>query len=180
MKIIRYIALYATLIALTLVFSLVEALYMPSMFIPGVKLGIANIIIVLVLYLFSFWDALIISIIRVFLTSLITGTIFQMGFVMSLTGALLSLIVMWLLKLFLKRSSVIFVSIIGSFCHVLGQVVVAIIYLQNVYIVYYFPLIGLFSILSGFVIGLVCYKLIKNKTLINLSDSFKSNKKASS
>lgn len=167
MKIVKRISLDALLLAFALVLSLAESLYMPSLFIPGVKLGLANIVILFTIYILKFYDGFIITIVRIFIVSLLSGNIFQMGFFMSLLGAFLSLISMFLLKLFFqKKLSVIFISIIGSLMHVSGQIIIALIYLENIAILYYYPLIAIISLLSGFVIGIVTRKILNNQNLI--------------
>ncbi len=173
MKVTRYIALLSVLLAFTLAIALLEAFYMPDLFLPGMKLGLANVVILLTLYLFSVKDAAIISLLRVFIVSLISGTIFNMGFYMSLLGAVLSLLVMSLLKLVFKKkkASIITVSIAGSFFHIVGQIIIAVIFTVDS-IVFYFPLIALTSIGAGFLIGLIVHYLLKNKTLIHYVNKY--------
>ena len=96
--------------------------------IPGLKLGFANIIILYALYKYDFKISIGISLIRVFVISLIrTG--FGINFFFSLVGAIFSVFAMWLVKK--TRLSVIGVSIVGSICHSIGQVLVGIVILDN-------------------------------------------------
>lgn len=168
MKIVKRISLDSLLLALALVLSLAESLYMPSLFIPGVKLGLANIVILFSIYILKFYDSFAITILRVFIVSLLSGNIFQMGFFMSLLGALLSLLSMFILKLIFKEKlSVIFISIIGSLMHISGQIIIALIYLENLAILYYFPIIAIISILTGFVIGIAVRKIKSNQNFMS-------------
>lgn len=179
MKYIRRITFLSTLIALSLALSIIESFYFPSLIIPGIKLGLANIVILLVLYLFGFKEAMFVSLLRVFITSLLIGNIFQIGFCMSMVGAIFSLLVMFILKAIFKKISVVTVSIFGSLFHIIGQIVVAIIFLENFYIIYYFPLIAIIAIVTGLCIGVVVNKILKCNASIILSSSYKEDKKPS-
>ncbi len=179
MKYIRRITFLSTLIALSLALSIIESFYFPSLIIPGIKLGLANIVILLVLYLFGFKEAMFVSLLRVFITSLLIGNIFQIGFCMSMFGAIFSLLVMFILKAIFKKISVVTVSIFGSLFHIIGQIVVAIIFLENFYIIYYFPLIAIIAIVTGLCIGVVANKILKCNASIILSSSYKEDKKPS-
>lgn len=127
--------------------------------IPGLKLGLANIIIVLTLYLFSFKDAIYISILRVFLVGILRTGLFSITFFFSLGGAILSIIVMYLFKK--TKLSIIGVSILGSIGHSIGQVLMAILLMKNIYIIYYTPWLLLFSVPTGILTGIISKHLIE-------------------
>lgn len=156
----RRITLNAVLISIAVVISVVES-FIPSVGVPGIKLGLANIIILITLYELGIVDAIIVNLFRVFLASLLRGTIFSMGFFMSFAGAFLSLGIMIVFYLFIKKFSIIGVSVLGAFFHVIGQILVAIIYLGTAYIVYYLPFIALASIVTGIFVGIVANLIIK-------------------
>lgn len=145
----------ANFLALATVLNIVES-FIPifSNFVPGIKLGLANIIIILILYSYSFKDALTISILRVFLVGILRTGLFSISFFFSLGGAILSICMMFLAKK-LTKLSIIGISVIGSFFHSIGQIIVAIIFLRNINMVYYLPWILLFSIPTGCLIGVV-------------------------
>ena len=86
---VRKMALIGILTAIAIALSVAES-FIPSIGIPGVKLGLANIVILIVLYEVGILEAVLINLLRVVVTGLIRGTIFSMGFLMSLTGAVLS------------------------------------------------------------------------------------------
>ena len=125
--------------------------------IPGLKLGLANIVIIFALYRYNFKTAFTISIVRVFIVALLrTG--FGFNFFFSLSGAILSIIAMTLIKK--TKLSIIGVSIIGSIAHSLGQVLIGIILLDNYNVIYYLPYLLLFSIPTGIIVGIISKKLL--------------------
>ncbi|MBE6151736.1 MAG: Gx transporter family protein [Firmicutes bacterium] len=121
--------------------------------IPGIKLGLANVIVLIVLYLYSFKDAMYISILRVLLVGILRTGIFSVSFFFSFGGAVLSVLIMWLVKK--TRLSIIGVSIIGAISHSIGQILIAIILIKNFYIVYYIPWLLLFSVPTGILTGII-------------------------
>lgn len=126
--------------------------------IPGLKLGLANIVILFALYKYNFKTAVSISIIRVFIVALIrTG--FGINFLFSLIGAIFSILSMSIIKK--TKLSVIGVSIIGSCFHSIGQVIVGIIILNNYSVIYYLPYLLIFSLITGIFIGIITNRLIK-------------------
>ena len=172
----RKMVLIAILAAMAIVLSIAES-FIPSIGIPGVKLGLANIVILIVLYEIGVLEAITINLIRVVLTGLIRGTIFSMGFVMSLTGAVLSLGIMILFYLVIKKFSIIAVSVVGSIFHVAGQILIAIIYLGSGYVIFYFPFIALAAILTGIFVGAVARIIIKTNIINNQLNRYKSEEK---
>lgn len=149
------------LISLSVVISIIES-YVPifNNVIPGLRLGLANIIILFVLYKYSFKDSLYVSIVRVILVGLLRTGLFSMTFFFSLSGALFSILFMYLVKK-IKKFSVVGVSIIGSITHSIGQIIVAILLLKNENILYYLPYLLIFSIPTGIVTGLIAKRLLK-------------------
>ena len=149
----------AMLLALAIILSIIEN--MIPIFngaIPGIKLGLANVITLLVLYLFNAKDAFLIAILRVVLVSILNTGLFSINFFFSLGGALFSLGAMIVLKK-ISSLSIVGVSIAGSFFHTLGQILVAYLILQNDALFYYFPIMALLSIVTGFITGLISKKL---------------------
>ena len=157
---VRRIALDAILLSATVVIGIVES-FIPSVGIPGVKLGLANIMILITLYEVGFVDALFIDIARVFLVSLIRGNIFSMAFLMSLTGAVFSFGIMLLFYLLIKKFSIIGVSVVGSLFHVFGQILIAIFYLGSGYVIFYLPIIAISAIVTGVFVGIVARLIIQ-------------------
>ena len=161
---VQKIALLGILTAMTIVIAVLES-FIPSIGIPGVKLGLANIMILVILYELGVVDAIIVDLLRVVAVGLIRGTILSMGFFMSLAGATMSLCIMILFHLLIKKFSIIGVSVIGSLFHVTGQVLVAMLYLGTAYILYYLPIIAISAIITGVLVGITA-KLVINTGVI--------------
>lgn len=156
----KEITTISILAAMSIVIGILESLITPlGDILPGLKLGLANIIILFALYTYNFKTSLIISLIRVFVVALLrTG--FGFNFFFSLGGAILSIIVMTLAKK--THLSLIGVSILGSISHSIGQVLIGILILKNSNIIYYLPYLALFSIPTGIIIGVITKKLINS------------------
>lgn len=156
----KEITTISILAAMSIVIGILESLITPlGDILPGLKLGLANIIILFALYTYNFKTSLIISLIRVFIVALLrTG--FGFNFFFSLGGAILSIIVMALAKK--THLSIIGVSILGSISHSIGQVLIGIFLLKNSNIIYYLPYLALFSIPTGIIIGVITKKLINS------------------
>ena len=159
----------AILTALAIILSYLESL-IPSIGIPGIKLGLANVAIIMVLYLFGFWQSFVISIIRVLIVSLLTGNFLQMGFFMSLSGAILSIIVMYLIKTIFKKFSVIGVSIFGSILHVSAQIAIASLYLGSTAALYYYPILLISSLITGIIVGVIVLSISKTSFYKKISE----------
>lgn len=140
------------LITLCLILSYVELLIPFNFVIPGIKLGLTNIVIIYALYLTDFKTAFFINIMRV----LIFGLLFTNPITMlySLFGGLLSLITMYLVKK-IKCFSIISVSVTGGIFHNIGQISMAVIVLGSSKVIYYLPYLLVFGIISGILIGII-------------------------
>ena len=156
---VRRIALLGILTAATIVIAILES-FIPSIGIPGVKLGLANIMILVILYELGIVDAIMVNLLRVIVVGLVRGNIFSMGFLMSLTGAIFSLGIMILFYLVVRKFTVVGVSVIGSIFHVGGQVLIAMIFLGSAYVVLYLPIIGISAIITGVFVGIVAQLII--------------------
>lgn len=161
---VHKLTLIAVLTASAIVIAIAES-FIPSIGIPGIKLGLANIVILITLYELGIMEATFINLIRVVVVGVVRGTIMSMGFLMSLTGAILSLGIMILFYLLIKKFSIIGVSVVGAIFHVIGQIAIAMIFLDSVYILYYLPIIGLSAIITGVLVGIVA-KLVINTGVI--------------
>ncbi|MDD2435260.1 MAG: Gx transporter family protein [Bacilli bacterium] len=148
------------LTALAVVLNIIESVIpLFNGYIPGLKLGLANTVILFVLYTFSFKDALYVSILRVILVGILRTGLFSIAFSFSLGGAILSVIMMNLFKK-ISSLSIIGISIIGSIFHSLGQIIVAIFLLENANMFYYLPWLLLFSIPTGIMVGIISKELV--------------------
>lgn len=144
------VANLALLISLALVFSYVEAIIPFNPGIPGVKLGVANIVTVITLYMFGNRDAFIVSVIRVLIAGLLFNGAF--GACYAMAGAAVSLTGMILLRktgLF----SPVGVSMAGGVLHNLGQLLVAAALIEDMKIFFYFPVLMFSGIIAGIAVG---------------------------
>ncbi|HIU95434.1 MAG TPA: Gx transporter family protein [Candidatus Copromorpha excrementipullorum] len=148
----------ALLAALALIFSYIEVLIPFSPAIPGIKLGIANLVVIVALYHMGLKYAITINVVRIFIAGLLFSGVF--GIIYSLAGAILSMTVMVLLKktgLF----SVAGVSMAGGVAHNLGQILAAAFLVSNLSIFIYFPVLIFSGLISGALIGIVAYIILK-------------------
>lgn len=139
-------------IALAMIMSYIEVLVPLSFAVPGIKMGLANIVIIFVLYKLGTKEAVLVSLIRVILVSLLFSNAMAMAY--SIAGAVLSLIVMWILKK-VDKFSVIGVSIAGGIMHNVGQIIMAVILLGTEQIALYLPVLIVTGTITGIVIGIV-------------------------
>lgn len=158
MKKTKKTTVMAFAIALAMILSYVESQIPTIIPVPGVKMGLANIVVVFTLYKLGAKQAIVISLIRVFLLALMFGSLVSM--VYSIAGAVLSLLCMFILKK-MDMFSTVAVSVVGGVMHNVGQIVMACIILSTDLIRYYLPFLMLSGILSGIVIGLVAAVIIK-------------------
>lgn len=152
------VAYFGVLTALALIFSYIETLIPIHFGIPGVKLGFANLIVVIALYKMGIKEAYTLSIVRVILAGFIFGNLFSILY--SLAGGLLSLTMMAVLKK-TEKYSVFGVSMAGGVFHNIGQLIMAAIVLESFSIAYYFPILLVSGVVTGLLIGLVSNEMLK-------------------
>lgn len=157
------VAYFGVFTALALIFSYVETLIPVNFGIPGVKLGLANLIIVVALYKMRLSEAYLLSVVRVLLAGFIFGNYFSI--IYSLAGGLLSLTVMALLKKW-GGFSLQGISIAGGVFHNIGQLIVAAVVVETFSVTYYFPVLLVAGLLTGLVIGIVAEMMLKR--LVNI------------
>lgn len=151
-------AYFGVLTALALIFSYIETLIPIQFGVPGIKLGLANLIIVIVLYKTDWREALLLSVVRIILAGFIFGNLFSI--VYSLAGGILSLAVMALLKR-TDRFSVAGISIAGGVCHNIGQLIVAMVVVETYQVGYYLPVLLIAGLATGAVIGAIAGEVLK-------------------
>lgn len=157
---VQKMALLGVLTAGAIVIAILES-FIPSVGIPGVKLGLANIVILIILYELGIVEAIVVNLLRVLVVGLVRGTFLSMGFLMSLTGAVFSLGIMILFYLLIRKFSVIGVSVIGSIFHVFGQILIAMLFLGTAYVFLYLPIIAISAIITGVFVGIVAKLIIR-------------------
>ena len=154
----KKVARMGVFIALAMIFSYIEVLIPFNFGIPGVKLGIANIVTVASLYVFSTGEAFGISVIRIVLMGILFGN--GMSLLYSLAGGLLSFLAMWLGK---KTNwfSIMGVSMAGGVFHNVGQILAVMLVMKNTMFVAYLPVLFVAGVVTGYLIGLLANKIIE-------------------
>jgi heptaprenyl diphosphate synthase len=151
-------AFYGMFVALAFVFSYIEVLIPFAIGIPGIKLGLANIVVLTALYAMGGKESFVISCIRIVLVGFTFGNMFNLFF--SLAGGILSWLVMCILKK-TKKFSVVGVSIAGGIAHNIGQIIVAVLVLKTISIGYYLPVLLISGSITGLLIGILGSYLLK-------------------
>ncbi len=152
------VAYFGVFTALALMFSYIETMIPIQFGVPGIKLGFANIMIVIMLYKSSAKEALLLSIVRIMLSGFLFGNLSSILY--SIAGGVLSLGIMTLLK---KQGgfSVIGVSVAGGVSHNVGQLIVAMMVVETYQVGYYFPVLLVAGVLTGLGIGVVSKEVLK-------------------
>lgn len=151
-------AYFGLFTALALIFSYVETLIPFNFGIPGIKLGLANLLIVIILYRSGWKEALLLSVVRIVLAGFFFGNLFSILY--SLAGGIFSLAVMALLKRS-GKFSVAGVSIAGGASHNIGQLAVAAIVVETYQVGYYLPALLAAGAAAGLVIGTISGEVLK-------------------
>lgn len=159
----------ALLVSQAIVLSFIERMIPLNFSIPGAKLGLANIITLTSLYLFSFKESLAIVILRTMITSFIVGSF--SSFLYSISGGLLSFFVMYvLMQISFEKISPIGISIVGGVFHNLGQLLMAAFIIKNIRITYYLPFLMLTGVVTGCVVGITVRYLLRYLRKLNYFD----------
>ncbi len=146
------IAMCGVMTAVAMIFSYIESLFPIPIPVYGVKLGIANIAIITVLFVVGKKEAFIVNVIRIALTALLFGNL--NSFLFSMAGGVLSLLVMIGLQ-YTKKFSTIGISVAGGVFHNIGQIIAAVFIMETTAIIYYLPVLFISGIITGVVIGIV-------------------------
>ena len=162
---INKVAVFGVFTALALIFSYIELLIPFEFGIPGAKLGLANLVIILVLYKTDWKEALLLSVVRIILSGFIFGSL--SGILYSLSGGLVSLAVMALLKR-TDKFSVIGVSMAGGVSHNMGQLFVAMLAVNTYAVSYYLPVLIIAGLITGTLIGIAAREILKRTTALML------------
>ena len=163
----RKIAYSSMLTALAMILSYVEALIPFSVGVAGIKLGLANLVVLTGIYYMPTKQVFVISVARIVLSAFMFGNMASL--IYSMAGCVVSLLVMLLIKK-LKCFSIVGVSIAGGTAHNIGQFIVAACVLKSRGIIYYLPLLMIGGAVAGLIVGIVAEqvrRIIKNMILHN-------------
>lgn len=154
---VKRIALFGMMVALAFTFSYLESLIPFNFGIPGIKLGLANLVVVVALYIMKPGEAFAIALIRVLLAGLTFGNFSSIAY--SFFGGVLSFAVMYFAKK--TKLSVIGVSMLGGVFHNIGQLIVAALIMETKRIAYFLPALLVAGVMTGFLIGIISRLIIK-------------------
>ena len=155
----RITSLCGVFIALAMILSYLENLIPINVVVPGVKLGLANLVTIVSLFKLGLKPTIVISIGRIVLSGVLFGNVTVI--IYSLAGAFLSILVMYIVKK-IKIFTVTGVSICGAVAHNLGQIIVAALILENANIMYYMLVLAVIGALAGTAIGILSGIILKN------------------
>lgn len=151
-------SIVGVLAAFAAVLSYVEAIISFDFFVPGVKLGLANLAVVVTMYVYGSREAVLVNIIRIFIVGLLFTNLFSILF--SLAGAFISFGAMVLIRR-TDAFSVVGVSVIGGVFHNLGQLAAAAVIVETYSVIYYLPALLIAGIITGVIIGIVSRTVIR-------------------
>ena len=147
-------------LSLGVVLYIIESFINVFIFVPGVKLGLSNIVILIILYIYGMKEALKIGFMKVFFTSLFRSG-FGLNFVLSLVGMILSVLVSGIFKK-TEKFSIVGLSVVGANFHILGQIIVmSIVYRTYLLYVSYLPYMILITVISGIITGYITKEIIE-------------------
>lgn len=154
----KYVAYIGMLSAFAIILSYIEMLIPVNIAIPGIKLGLANFLVLICLYEYGLAEAVTINVIRIIIIGFMFGNAFSILF--SLAGAFVSMVVMFLLKK-IKIFGITGVSVAGGVSHNMAQIFVAAFIVGSINIVYYIPLLIAGGVITGVLIGILANIFIK-------------------
>lgn len=145
----KRVTLYSAFLVLALSLSFLESLIPPVILVPGIKLGLANLAVIYLIYKNDYFGAILVNLARIILSCLLFSGFNT--FIYSIFGAALSLVVMCVFKK-IKAFSIITVSCMGAVFHNLGQILASLIFMP-VTVFYYLPVLVVTGIITGFIMG---------------------------
>ena len=169
---VKQMTLCAILISMALVLSYIERFIPLQMLVPlpGIKLGLANVVTLMALFFLGTKNAFTILILRCILGAVFGGGISGLAF--SLTGGLFAMTVMCIFK-HCKGISIYGVSVLGAAAHNIGQILVAVIFMGSVYVIGYLPYLLVVSVFTGMATGSLCsgvFRILRTNTQISEHD----------
>lgn len=160
----RRLTRFAMLVAMAVVLHVVEGMFPPPIPVPGAKLGLANIAGLVCLDAIGLRPALLLTLLRTTLGSLITGSFLGFGFLLSFGAGAVSMVAMGLLKhLGGRRFSLVGISLLGALVHNITQLAIAALIVRNVGILGYLPYMLLGSLPTGAATGVAAYAALETQ-----------------
>ena len=159
----KKVAILGVISAFAAILSYIEAIIPFGFFIPGVKLGLANLAVIIVMYIYGYKDAFFLNIVRIVVVGLLFANMFSIMF--SIAGAVISYIAMALLKK-INLFSPIGVSVAGGVAHNIGQLIIAMFIIESYSVINYLPVLMIAGIICGLIVGIVAWMVIKYVNVI--------------
>lgn len=153
----KKIVMLGFLLALSMILSYIESILPLSIGIPGIKLGLPNLTVVILLYLYGAREALAVNLLRIVLSGFLFGNLFAIFYAMA--GALCSFIIMLIMKK-ADLFSIAGVSIGGGVFHNMGQLIVAMFVVETYAPAFYLPILLIAGAITGFIIGLISMRVM--------------------
>ena len=154
----KNVARYGLLVALALIFSYLESLVPAFFAVPGMKLGLTNLVVLVALFRMGDRAAIFVNLLRILLAAMLFGNAYALAY--SLAGGLLSGAVMILLKR-TGRFGMLGISVAGGLAHNLGQILTAMALMETWQLVSYLPVLWISGMIAGLVIGLLGYEITR-------------------
>ena len=152
---IAYLGLFT---AVAIIFGYVESLIPVFAGIPGIKLGLANLAVLFILERYRLREAALVFVVRILVIGFLFGNLFSIAY--SLAGAALSLTVMVLMKKF-SGFSLLGISVAGGISHNIGQLIIAVLLVENRSLFYYAPVLLISGVITGLIIGWLTQETLK-------------------
>jgi len=147
------------MVAISIVLSIVEsAVSIFFITLPGIKLGLANIATLVVIFTMGRKEGSLVAILRIFLVGLIYSGLFSTTFWISLGGGMLALLVMLALKN--TKLSIYTISVLAALMHMVGQIIIAIFFVYTTSLLYYLPYMMIMSVPTGIITGYLAKRII--------------------
>lgn len=150
-KKISYFSIY---LSIAIALSAIEYMFFPNLPVPGIKIGLANLVVLLMLGNYNSWEIGLMVLLRVFISSVIIGTLMTPAFYFSLGGGIMSYIfIIIVYKAFYGKVSLVGIGVIGAAAHNIGQIAVAYFLIQQMAVIAYLPVLILSAIPFGILTG---------------------------
>lgn len=155
---VKRITILALLLAVSVVLGYVESLIPYDFGVPGIKLGLANVVSLLIIYTYKSRDAFLVGILRVLIIGFLFGNLSMI--IYSLSGLIFSIIMMIFFKK-VRIFGIIGVSVIGAVFHNIGQLIVAYFVVRSVGVLAYIPVLLIAAVIAGVFTGVAASSVLK-------------------
>ena len=156
----RKLTFMSMLLVLAIIIFTVESQLPPIAPIPGIKLGLANVINLIAMYMLGRRESFIILVLRIVISSIFAGNF--TGFMYSISGGIMCFLFMSVMSLFIKENRMWVVSVFGAIGHNIGQIVIACFIMGTFQIIWYLPILMISGIITGTFTGIAAQTALKH------------------